>query len=280
MEPMIYIDVVFLVSWGMDAFLLWAAGRIAGFSAKKWRVALGGFLGALLYCLWLCFFRKNGGVLLSLLLLWSGLLTAYYPKQGRNWLRLWGSAFGVSFLMGGGIQMLFTMTQAQRMLGRGVVIQKAYPWWLLPWSVGMAYAFLKLSARWLQAHIIRRREYCTAAILWQGKGVEGRMLIDTGNGLQEKRRGVAVVQLSAVLPLFSREEQVRLLSGDMSGLEWLSYTSLGNPDGRLFGIRAEKLILSFGEERIIHKHIFVGINREEFTGAYEGLVPPCLLEEE
>ena len=280
MEPMIYIDVVFLVSWGMDTFLLWAAGRISGFSAKKWRVALGGFLGALLYCLWLCFFRKNGGFLLSLLLVWSGLLTAYYPKQGRNWLRLWGSALGVSFLMGGGIQMLFTMTQAQRMLGRGMVVPKVYPWWLLPWSVGMAYVFLKLAAKWLQTHIIRRREYCTAAILWRGKGVEGRMLIDTGNGLQEKGRGVAVVQLSAILPLFSKEEQIRLISGNMSGLEWLSFTSLGNPDGRLWGIRGEKLILSFGEKRIIHKNIFVGINMEEFTGAYEGLVPPCLLEEE
>lgn len=280
MEPMIYIDVVFLVSWGMDTFLLWAAGRISGFTAKKWRVFLGGFLSALMYCLWLCFLRKNGGFLLSFLLLWGGLFAVYYPKQGRNWLRLGGSALGGSFLMGGGINMLFNMTQAQRIFGRGMVVQKAYPWWLLPWSVGMAYVFLKLAARWLQAHIVRRREYCTAAILWRGKGVEGRMLIDTGNGLQEKGRGVAVVELSALLPLFSREEQVGLLSGNRMRLEWMSFTSLGNPDGRLWGIRAEKLILSFGEKKIIHKNIFVGINMEEFKGAYEGLVPPCLLEEE
>lgn len=119
-----------------------------------------------------------------------------------------------------------------------------------------------------------------AAILWRGRGVEGRMLIDTGNGLRERGRGVAVVESSTLLPLFSKEEQVRILSGDMTGMEWLAFTSLGNPDGRLWGIRAEKLILSFGEERIVHKNIFIGINREEFTGAYEGLVPPCLLEEE
>ena len=280
MEPTIYIDVAFLVSFGMDAFLLWAAGRISGFSAKKWRVFLGGFLSALMYCLWLCFFRKNGGLLLSFLLLWGGLFVAYYPKQGRNWLRLGGSALGVSFLMGGGVNMLFTMTQAQRILGQGMVVTKAYPWWLLPWSVGIAYVLLKLAAGWLQSHIVRRREYCSAAILWRGKGVEGRMLIDTGNGLQEKGRGVAVVELSALLPLFSKEEQVGLLSGNRMGLEWLSFTSLGNPDGRLWGIRAEKLLLSFGEKKIIHKNIFVGINMEEFAGAYEGLVPPCLLEEE
>ena len=160
------------------------------------------------------------------------------------------------------------------------VIQKTYPWWILAWSVGMAYVALKLAASWLQSHIIRRKEYCTAKILFQGKGIEGRMLIDTGNGLKEQGRGVAVVQMSALLPLFSREEQVRILSGDRKGLDWMAYTSLGNPDGRLYGIRAEKLILSFGEKRIVHNNIFVGINEDEFSGAYEGLVPPCLLEEE
>ena len=110
--------------------------------------------------------------------------------------------------------------------------------------------------------------------------MEGRMLIDTGNGLKERGKGVAVVQLATLLPLFSKEEQVSILSGNRTGLDWMAYSSLGNLDGRLFGIRAEKLILSFGERQIIHKHIFVGINEDEFLGAYEGLVPPCLLEEE
>lgn len=276
----LYIDVVFMVTWGMDAFLLWAAGQFCGFRAKGWRITAGGFLSAILYCLWLCFFRENGGFLLSLLLLAVGLVIVYYPKSGRNLLRLFGAAWTVSFLLGGGVNVFFTLTQAQRFIGRGMIAEKTYPWWLLPWSVGMAYVLLKLAARWLQSHIVRRREYCTAAIFWRGRGVDGRMLIDTGNGLQEKGRGVAVVQVSALLPLFSKEEQVRILSGDMTGLEWLSFTSLGNPDGRLYGIRTEKLILSFGETRIVHKNIFVGINMEDFTGAYEGLVPPCLLEEE
>ena len=280
MEPILYIDVIFLISLGMDFFLLWAAGRLAGFSAKKKRLFSGALLTALLYCLWLCFFRQNGGFLLSCFLLMVGLFVAYSPKQGRNWLRLFGAGWAVSFLLGGGISILFTMTQAQRTFGRNIVIQKAYPWWLLPWAVGMAYLFLKVSAKWLEVNIIRRKEYCTAAVLWRGRGIEGRMLIDTGNGLKEKGRGVAVVEISALLPLFAKAERIRILSGNMVGLEWIAFTSLGNPDGRLWGISAEKLILSFGERKIIHENIFVGINMADFTGAYEGLVPPCLLEEE
>lgn len=276
----LYIDVVFLVSWGMDLFLLWAAGRISGFAAKKWRLFLGSLLSAGLYCLFFCLFGMGGGSLLSLMLLSLGLFLSYYPKLGRNWLRLFAAAWAGSFLMGGCVNMLFTLTQVQRIFGRGLVVEKNYPWWLLPWAVGMAYALLKWSGRWLEANIQRRKEYCTATIHWRDRRMEGRMLIDTGNGLREGGRGVAVMELLAILPLFSREEQVQVLSGSRSGLEWMAFTSLGNPDGRLWGIRAEKLILSFGETRIVHKNIFVGINEDEFSGAYEGLVPPCLLEEE
>ncbi|MGN1231169.1 MAG: sigma-E processing peptidase SpoIIGA [Anaerotignum sp.] len=283
MEPTIYIDVLFFVVWGMDAFLLWAAGRIAGFRGKNWRILLGGLLSAALYCGWVCLFRKNGGLLLSLVLLAVGTAVAYFPKRLGNFLRLLGGGLLASFLMGGGVNVLFTMTQAQRVFGQGIVLQKAYPWWLLPWSVIMAYLLLKLGARWMESHIRRRREFCTITVLWRGKQAEGRTLIDTGNGLrQPDGRGVAVLEMAALLSLFSPEESVRILSGRMEGLglEFIPFTSLGNPDGKLWGIRAEQLILSFGEKSILHKNIFLGISMETFTGSYEGLVPPCLLEEE
>lgn len=281
MEPTIYIDVLFFVTWGMDAFLLWAAGRIAGFRGKHWRILLGGLAAAALYCGWLCLFRQNGGLLLSLLLLSVGVAVAYGPKRMRNFLRLLGGTLLASFLMGGGVNVLFTMTQAQRFLGQGIVLRKGYPWWLLPWSVVTAYLMLKWGAKWMESHIQRRREFCTITVFWRGKQAEGRALIDTGNGLrQQDGRGVAVLEIAALLPLFTAEESVRILSGEMEGLEFLPFTSLGNPDGRLWGIRAETLILSFGEKNIVHKNIFLGISMEAFTGSYEGLVPPCLLEEE
>ncbi len=283
METSIYIDVLFFVTWGMDSFLLWTAGRLAGFRVKKWRLWLGGFLSSALYCLYFCLFSKNGGFLLSLLLLTIGTLAAYLPKRGRLFLRLMGAGVFVSFLLGGGMTVLFSMTQVQQIFGQGFVVQKTYPWWLLPWSVLLAYLFLKLGAKWIESHIQRRREFCTVRLLWKGKTMEGRTLIDTGNGLRQKDgRGTAIIEVAALLPLFTAEESVALLSGERDGLglEYLPFTSLGNPNGKLWGIRAERLCLLFGEQMVVHKEIFVGISMESFTGSYEGLVPPCLLEEE
>ena len=281
MEPKIYIDIVFPVTWGMDAFLLWMAGRILGLRRKRWRFAFGGLFAAVCDCAWLFFLQRSGGVLFSLLLLAGGVFIAYTPKSGKIFLRLMGTTLLSSFLLGGGAQLLFTFTQAQRLFGQGLIVEQIYPWWLLPWAVLLAYVLLKLGAGWMETHICRRREFCTAAVFRQGRCAEVRVLIDTGNGLkQADDRGVAILEMQAVLPLFSAEEGMRLLSGSREGLEWLAFSSLGTPNGRIWGIRAEKLILFFGEKSICHRDIFVGIAEEAFTGSYEGIVPPSLWKED
>jgi stage II sporulation protein GA (sporulation sigma-E factor processing peptidase) len=214
MEPKIYIDIVFPVTWGMDAFLLWMAGRILGLRRKRWRFAFGGLFAAVCDCAWLFFLQRSGGVLFSLLLLAGGVFIAYTPKSGKIFLRLMGTTLLSSFLLGGGAQLLFTFTQAQRLFGQGLIVERIYPWWLLPWAVLLAYVLLKLGAGWIETHICRRREFCTVAVFRQGRCAEVRTLIDTGNGLkQADDRGVAILEMQAVLPLFSAEEGIRLLSG-------------------------------------------------------------------
>lgn len=284
MEASIYIDILFLTNWVMNGFLLWCAGRIAGFRTGKLRILLGGFLSSLLYCIWLYVFHRNGGLPFSLLLTAVGIGGAYYPKRGKSLLRLFAAAWAVSFLMGGVAAALLTLTDVQTLFGHGLILQRnmsLFPWQMLLWSVGMAYALLKLGGKWIESHIQRRREFCTVSVYWRGRQAEGRALIDTGNGLrQEDGRGVAVLEFSAMQPLFTPEESVALLQGGRDGLSFLPFTSLGNPEGRLWGVYAEQLEISFGETTVRHPEIFVGITFEGFTGAYEGLLPPCLLKEE
>lgn len=283
MEASIYIDVVFLAAWGMDTLLLWAAGRIAGFRAGRLRLCLGGLLSAGLYCGWLCLFRQNGGLLLSLGLLAAGTAAAYCPKSGRHFLRLIGAGLLASFLLGGGLTAVLTFSAGQRLFGQGITLRRGAPWWILPWACLTAYVLLKAGGKWLEAHIVRRQEYCTAMVRRRGRWAEARVLIDTGNGLRQRDgRGVVILELPVLLPLFSAAEGMALLRGErtLRGMEPLAFTSLGNADGRLWGVRMEELRLCYGEKTVTHRDILVGMTTEGFTGAYEGLTPPCLLEEE
>lgn len=282
MEASIYIDVLFFWEWIMDLFLLWAAGRISGFQAKKWRLILGALLSALSHCLLLVlFFPSNGGIFLSFALLILGLSVAYLPKSLKNFVRLFFTALFASFLLGGGLNVLFTATQAQKILGDGLILrQKFFPWQYLVWGIAVSYLLLKISAKWIEAHIRRRRDFCTVYIRKNHKWVEGRVLIDTGNGLKRDGKGVIVMEIGTVLPLFSAEEGEKLINGERDALVPMNYTSLGNPEGALWGFVAEECRIFYGERTISYKGLYIGISFDFFTGAYEGLMPPCLLEEE
>lgn len=282
MEASIYIDVLFFWECLMDLFLLWAAGRISGFKARKWRLFLGAFLSALCHCLLLIFFfPNNGGIFLSFALLILGLSVAYLPKSIKNFARLFITALFASFLMGGGLNVLFMSTQAQKILGQGLMIRhKFFPWQYLIWGIAVSYILLKIGAKWIEAHIRRRRDFCTVYALKNGKWAEGRGLIDTGNGLKKDGKGVIVLEIGTVLPLFSPEEGEEIIRGKKDSLVPMHYTSLGNPEGALWGFVADECRICFGEKTKKYKELYIGISFEFFTGAYEGLVPPCLLEED
>lgn len=282
MEASVYIDVVFFWEWIMDLFLLYAAGRISGFRAKKWRLIVGALLSALCHCLLLIFlFPNNGGIFLSFALLILGLGVAYFPKSPKNFCRLFLTALFASFLLGGGLNVLFTVTQAQKALGSGLILRQGFfPWQYLIWGIAVSYILLKIGGNWIETHIRRRRDFCTVYIRKNSKWVEGRVLIDTGNGLKKNGKGVIVMELSTVLPLFSAEEGEKLICGEREHLEPMHYTSLGNPEGALWGFLAEECKICFGEKTISYHGLYIGISFDFFKGGYEGLIPPCLLEED
>ncbi len=282
MEASIYIDVLFFWEFVMDLFLLWAAGRISGFQAKKWRLIIGAILSALCHCVFLAFFfPNNGGIFLSFGLLILGLSVAYLPKSIKNFVRLFFTALFASFLLGGGLNVLFTATQAQKILGSGLIIKNKFlPWQYLIWGIAVGYILLKASGKWMEAHIRRRRDFCTVYIRKNGKWAEGRVLIDTGNGLKRDGKGVIVMEIATVLSLFSGDEAEKILGGGKDGLVPINYTSLGNPEGALWGFVADECRICFGEKTIKYNGLYIGISFEFFTGSYEGLMPPCLLEED
>lgn len=282
MEASIYIDVLFFWELVMDLFLLWAAGKISGFRAKKWRLFLGAFLSALCHCVLLVlFFPNNGGIFLSFGLIILGISVAYMPKSFKNFVRLFFTALFASFLLGGGLNVLFISTQAQKILGDGLILkQRFFPWQYLIWGIAVSYILLKLGGKWIEAHIRRRRDFSTVYVRKNGKWVEGRVLIDTGNGLKRDGKGVIVLEIGMLLPLFSTEEGQKIMNGLRDDLVPMHYTSLGNPEGALWGFIADECRICFGEKTIVYKDLYIGISFELFTGAYEGLMPPCLIEEE
>ena len=282
MDAAIYIDMIFLVEWGMQGFVLWMTGGISGFRTKWWRVVLGGFFSALIHCLLMIkFFYLSGSLIVVILLQITGILIAFYPTRIRNLLRLFLTQLLSVFLLGGMTQVLFVTTQAQRFFGVGRVVgANVFPWYYLIWGTIISYFVMKKAGRWLEAHIRRRRDFCSLS-LWKGeRRADAYVLIDTGNVLKKDEQGVVILSLETILPLFSAEEGVHILTGDRRLLISLGYTSLGNADDMLWGFYTDKVIVSFGEVQRNIGRRFIGISFDTFPGAYDGLVPPDMIEED
>ena len=282
MEPSIYLDVLFLVQWGMHTLLLWMAGRILGYRQKAWRVLLGGLVPSLLHCgrIWMTQ-AYQVGILFSLVGMALGIWIAYTPRGLGGWIRFLGAIWVSSFLLGGALEMLFMRTQIQRYLGTGLVVRQRFlPWQYLLWVSLLAYIAIKGASKWLVAYVERRQDYCTLYIKKEDKEVILHGLIDTGNHLTKDGRGVVIATAHTICPLFSTEEAIGILSGERDGLEPLSYSSLGNQNGELWGFLAEECRMQIGEKAWTEKNLYIGIQFEVFAGAYEALVPAALIKEE
>ena len=281
-DAVLYIDVLFFARLTADVFLLWAAGRLADVRVKKSRLFFGGLLSASVSLAYLVWFGKEGGTGLLLLLMILGLFGTYVPRRGRVLLRVFFSEWLTAFLLSGAVTAVLRFPGAQKLWRYGVLSGfPVLPWQILLWSIAVSCILLRAGGKWIEAHLSKRQEYCTFLIRNGTRKAEGRALIDTGNGLRHKDgRGVAVLELSAVLSLFSAEEGGSLLAGDVSLLESIPFASLGNPEGRLWGFRAEEFRLFFGGRQTVHRNIFTGISFDLFSGAYEGIIPTSLSEEE
>ncbi len=282
METYLYIDILFLLEWFMHFFLLFASGRFCGIYRGVGRILLGSFVASALhiFCLYLIF-PKRVGLFWSMIFLMIGILLTYSPKTIPHFTKLCLATIFSSFLLGGGLNVYFVMTQQQAFLGTFPVqaIQpQNFPWYYLIWSVIVSYILIRKGEKFIQNHIQKRTDFCTVVLKKGEVSVEGYALIDTGNHLKYEGRGVVILELSVLLPLFTREENEKILKGERDFLIPLTFSSLGNAEGGLFGFLVEECVIKFGGEKITYEDFFVGIQFDGFIGGYEGLIPPSLLD--
>ena len=285
----VYIDILFLVNGACCCFLLWIAGKWCGIPCAFCRMMLGGFGSSLLYCmlLWMGYGWHNGWIW-SLLLSAVGIYLAFMPKRWKRFFSLWAASIGAAWILGGFLTALFAKTQIQRLFGNGLTVSiERMPWQWLLWGCLFFYAILKGGARWLERHGRKRHLYCSVTLVYQGKSCEVSGFLDTGNQLCDADgTAIPVAECAACLPLFSKECALCLLSGealplaDAQRFSEVAYSALGTVSGRLMTVKLDRMIIWQGERQSVREQAVIGLYNDIFSGGYEILVPPVLLEEE
>ncbi|GAX90997.1 sigma-E processing peptidase SpoIIGA [Effusibacillus lacus] len=302
----LYIDVVWIVNFLMDAVILSFAAWMANRRVRVWRIVAGSALGAC-YALFL-FVPEVSQPAMSLAakFLFSCLmvLIAYRPRHVIGFLRDLGLFYLASFVVGGAVFALNYMISDTRVLGGMVLISGA-----ALWNLNIGFLTLMLSALtlyligkavWQRIEKQRNREahLCRVRIEVDGIRTEMTGLIDTGNALTDPISGlpVAVVEwqaLVSVLPfslqeVYKANRDATLALGDspleprwQSRLQIVPYRGVGGAVGMLLGFRPCEFVILSETGSLQPVKLIVAVNPKPLSTdqTYQAILPPACMSE-
>jgi len=226
----IYLDLVMLMNFLVDFFLLLGTNRLSGFPAGVWRCALAALLGAVYSgaCL-LPGMKFLGNILWRCVSL--GLMGAIAFGCNRSALKRTGVFLLLSMAMGG----------AALCLGRGD----------FPSLVLCALLCLLLSVVSFGGQV-GGREYVPLQISLEGRTVNLIALKDTGNTLRDPVTGEPVLvisgEIASRLTGLTREQLQHpletLAASPLSGLRLIPYHSIGNGGSFLLAKRFSEVMIA------------------------------------
>ena len=304
MELVINLDVLFLNDLVMTVILLWAAARLARLKVKIWRLGVGGTVGAIytLLLLWPGSRSLPDGlyIIFHILLNVGTALTivrlAYGKMPMRKFVKILGYFYLVTFIAGGAALSLYFIAGSAPSL------------WIFDWiGLGDSYAWLYLIAVMMAVGVGRygwnlireklwKEEYQFTLQIWvDGRSVEMRGLVDTGNMLHDPVTNlpVIVVESSALMDLFPPEVQEILADNavdvvdqldrlvDKAGLRFrlIPYESIGNEGSLMIGCKPDRVEVVGRTTREVRK-VVLGLHagRLDLEGDYQALLHRKLLE--
>jgi stage II sporulation protein GA (sporulation sigma-E factor processing peptidase) len=279
----VYIDVLFAVNFIINILLIEASGVICSVDTLWYRSLLSAAFGAFYSVL---IFFPDLKILYTLVMkiVFSGFMVicAFQIGSLRQFFSLWGAFYAVSFVFGGCLMALMSMTDIGRkssaVYSNGVIYFDL-PWQYLFLSTLISYALIIIIGR------VRRKRQCRAEtkgvlIYVNGQCVKVTAIIDTGNSLFDPITGepVAVCESEALRSLLGSGDEPIIEKMAQKGLKvrYVPFSSVGKSNGIMPGFKPDMVKVDGKEaEECV---ICVCENRLSNTREYRALLNPQLIK--
>ena len=297
----VYLDVILLVNFIMDFFILWVTGKLGNFPAKISRLVLGAFIGALysiavLLPQWSFFSSFLGKSLCAVIM-----LSVAYPPQGiAKFIRSLLYLYVISFAMGGAVLAAVYLLDTspgfmQVWNGVGIIWGIHYSWLIIALAVAgfLGYGgFHYLRKGWFQEELLN-----SLTIYFHNDKVMIPALLDTGNQLTDPftKKPVIVVERAALEKLFPEDFLQKTKEGNAEISEILGsldetwaarirlipFNSVGKSDGLMVGFRPDIVVIKNKKREIITSEVYLGLVNRTLSreGRYKALLHPQILQE-
>lgn len=295
----IYIDVVLIENLIMNYIILLATGIILKIKIKHIRLIIGSLLGAIYTIIgYIGILEIYSSIILKIILSIMIVYIAYYPQSLKKMCKELLFFYLTSFVFGGVAFSLIYIIKPQEILMKNGLFLGTYPLKTVILAAIVAFIIIISAFKMIKKKITRKDLICNAKIVLDGKNIETKVLIDTGNMLREPITNTEVMVIEhtllyGIVPKEILNHLEEIIGGELekipekirnkyvSRLKLIPFSSLGKQNGMLIGIKADYIeIEKNGEkdesekEKIKKENIILGIYNKSLTkrGEYRAIV--------
>lgn len=301
----IYADVVFLINFIMDCFILFLSSVMLKKNKSAYVLIIGGFIGSFLYCILMFYspISKYYNQFTALLTFLVPIIFVFRPKDIRSFLKYFLTVNACAFFIGGLATAILFYTNAKTYLGEllsfsvsNVSIK------LLIFSCCFSYIAIKIIRIKLSEKMNKRQHIVNVNLRHNSKETSFNALVDTGNTLKEPISDKHVIVLEfdiakEFLPdsmkiLFYEYkdndiqkiyEAITILNDEcINNFRVIPFKSIGNENGILIGFMADFVQITDESNELVLNDIFIAIANFKLTSSdsFNALINPQIFEQE
>ena len=284
----IYIDIVFFENLIMNSIIIYATSIILKLKPKMIRVvissAIGSIYAIITYVTELSIYTSiiSKGILAIVMV-----YIAFNPQNMKNMWKQLLIFYLTSFVFGGVALYLIYFIKPQDVFIKNGIFVGDYALKAIFLGAIIAFIIIKISIKIVKTKINAKDMFCKIRIKLNGKEIETKAMIDTGNLAKEPITNTPVVivessLLEKILPKEILNSIDNILAGKLDGVkeEYISrlrcipFSSLGKQNGMLLGIKADEIVVEKEEENKISKNVIIGVYERSLTkrGEYRALI--------
>lgn len=298
----IYFDVVLLINFLMNFLILVFVAIVLKLKVNIAKLLAGAIIG----CLFLISIIKPDLVILEtlsfkLILSAAMILASFRPCGLKDFIKILGFFYLVSFMVGGGAFALFYFYNLSYPNSSNTLLINniSVPWWILLISSSILLLFFKYLWPLLYRMLSKDILLVPMKVEFDDRGLEITALIDTGNDLRDpvSNYPVIIVEFNAIRSLFSSELQAVFMNepdvdfkeiGELiSKSKWakrfriIPFESIGKSRGLMLGFKPDMISVNFDNKILEIKNAVLGIYQRALSpdGSYRALLNRDVLNE-
>lgn len=288
----IYVDILFLENLILNTIILYASTIILNSKPKHFRILVASCLGAIYVVIFYIFKIKIYiDIVAKLMLAICMVYIVYRPNKVMDLIKYVVIFFLVSFVFGGASLGLIYIVNSNNVTIQNGIIHGAYTVKTIFLGVIIAFIIIILSFKLVKSKLTKKDMFCKIKINIEGKEIETKAMLDTGNLLKEPITNIPVViventVLKDALPKELLENTENILGGDIEKIpneikdiylpkvKVIPFSSLGKQNGMLLGIKADSITVVKEEGKKEIDKIIIGIYSKPLSkrGEYKALL--------